>query len=52
MKKSAKGVVYTTYYIDDNLMVGNPEATDEAIGTLQDSGFLLKAMEGLQDYMS
>ena len=30
-EKSAKGIAYITLYIDDNLMVGNPEAIDEDI---------------------
>ena len=31
VKKSAKGVVYVALYVDDNFMVGNLEAIDEAI---------------------
>ena len=34
-KKSAKGVIYTTLYIDDNLMIRNMEASDEAIMALK-----------------
>ena len=34
MKKSEKGVVYITLYMDDILLIGNPEAVEEAIGLL------------------
>ena len=33
-KKRAKGIVYTSIYIDDNLMVGTVEAIDGAIAGL------------------
>ena len=35
-----------------NLMVGNHEAIDEAIETLQKYGLVLKMVEGQQDYLS
>ena len=30
-KKIVKGIVYVDLYIDDNIIVGNPEVIDEAI---------------------
>ena len=33
-------------------MVGNPKAIDEAIAVLQKNGLVLKAVKGLQDYLS
>ena len=35
MKKSAKGVLCTALYLDDNSIVGTLEALDEAIKALQ-----------------
>ena len=31
MKKSAKGIIYIALCVDDNIMVGKPEAIDEAM---------------------
>ena len=50
-EKSAKGIVDVALYVDDNLMVGNPEAIDKAIDALWQHGLVLKVMDGLQDYM-
>ena len=33
-KESAKGIVYTALYLDNNLMVGDVRATDDAISAL------------------
>ena len=52
IKKSAKGVVYVVLYVDDNLMVGDMAAIDDAISALKRNGLVLKFMEGLQDYLS
>ena len=48
MKKSSKGIGYKALYIDDNLMVGNPEAIDEITEALWKNGLVLKLVEGLQ----
>ena len=52
VKKSAKGIVYVAFYLDDNLMIGNSATIDEAILALKNKGLVLKIMEGLQDYLS
>ena len=36
VKKSVKSIVYTAFYIYDNLMVGEVKAVDDAISVLQD----------------
>ena len=41
MKKGAKGIVYVGLYVDDNFIVGNPEAIDEVIETSQENGLVL-----------
>ena len=51
-KKSAKGLLYVTLYVDDDLMIGNVKAIDNAIATLANNRLVLKVMEGLQDNMS
>ena len=50
-KKSAKGIVYIALYIDDNLMIGNMMAIDDAILALNSNGLVLKIVEELQDYL-
>ena len=39
MKKSAKGIVYIALYIDDNLMIGDMAAMDDAIEALKIKGW-------------
>ena len=51
VKKSAKGIVYIAL-LDDNLMVGDIAAIDDAIVALKSKGLIRKIMEGLQDYLS
>ena len=51
VKKSMKGVVYAALYVDDNLMVGDIAAIDNAIEALKSKGLVLKIMDGLQDYL-
>ena len=48
IKKSMKGIVYVALYVEDNLMVGNIAAIDNAIEALKNKGLVLKIMEGLQ----
>ena len=45
MRKGANGILYIALYVDENLMVGNPEAID----ALQKYRLVLKVVEGLQD---
>ena len=52
VKRSAKGIVYAALYIDNNLMIGNKAAIDDAILALKSEGLVLKVVEGLQDYLS
>ena len=52
VKRSAKGIVYIALYVDDNLMVANKAAMDDAILALKNKGLVLKVVEGLQDYLS
>ena len=47
VKKSTKGIVYIALYVDDNLMIDDIAAIDDAIVALK-----LKILEGLQDYLS
>ena len=52
VNESAKGIVYVALYVDDNPMIGNMAATDDAIETLKSKGLVLKIVEGLQHYLS
>ena len=52
VKKSEKGVVYIALYVDNNLMVEDVVAIDDAITALKRHGLVLEVMEGLQDYLS
>ena len=46
MKQSIKGRVYVALYVDDNLMVGNPEAKDEVVKLLQQNGLVFNVRSG------
>jgi len=52
MKKYEKGLVYIALYVDDNLMVGHPEAIDDTIALLRAEGLNLKVEDDLHDYLS
>ena len=53
MKESTKfGKVYIALYVDDNLIVGHPEAINEVIQGLRDEGLVLKVEDDLKDYLS
>ena len=52
VKRIAKGIVYVALYVDDNLMIGNKAAIDDAILALKSKGLVLKVVEGIQDYLS
>ena len=47
-----KGTAYLALYMDDNLMIGDIAAINDAIEVLKNKGLVLKIMEGLQDYLS
>ena len=51
IKKSAKGIVYIALYIDDNLLVVDIKAIDDAIIAFKNNGLVLKVVERLQDYL-
>ena len=44
--------MYIALYIDDNLLIGNPKAIEEAIELLQKNGLILKVEDDLHDYLS
>ena len=46
------GRVYIGLYVDDNLLVGHPQAINEVIEELRDEGFVLKVEDDLKDYLS
>ena len=52
VKKSAKGVVYIALYVNNNLMIGDMAAIDDAISALKNIRIVLKVMEGWQHYLS
>ena len=52
LKKSEKGVVYVALYVNDDLMVGHPEAISESIAALKQSELVLKVVERWKDYSS
>ena len=52
VKKSAKAIVYVALYVDNNLMVGNVEAIDDAIAAHKENRLICKIMEGLKYYLS
>ena len=47
MKKNKKGVVCMALYIDDNLLIGNPEAIKETVQLLWKNGLILKVGNNL-----
>ena len=52
VKRNTKGIVYLALFVDDNLMIGNRAAMDDAILALKSKGLVLKVVEGLQEYLS
>ena len=44
--------MYVSIYVDDNAMIRDVEAIDDAITALKEYGLVLKVIEGLQDYLS
>ena len=51
MKKNTKGIIYIASYVDDDLMIGNPEAIDKVLEQLKKNGLVLKVSDSLQDYL-
>ena len=51
MKQIEKHAEYISLYIDDILMVGNPETIDKAVKPLQENGLVLKVLDWLHDYL-
>ena len=47
VKKGTNGIVHIALYLDDNLMVGDMAAIDDAIEAFKSKGLELKIMEGL-----
>ena len=53
VKESTKfGRIYIALYVDDNLIVGHPQAIKETIQELRDEGLVLKVEDDLKDYLS
>ncbi|KAL7530325.1 hypothetical protein ACHAWF_005014 [Thalassiosira exigua] len=52
IRRDEKGLVYVAIYVDDNLIVGHPEAIDDVIQGLKDNGLILKVEDTLHDYLS
>ena len=53
IKETTKfGRVYIALYVDDNLIVGHPEAINEVIEDLRGAGLVLKVEDDLKDYLS
>ena len=52
IKKSAKGIVHVALYVNDNLMIGDISAIDNAIEAFKNKVLVLKNDKGLQDYLS
>ena len=50
--KTGKGICYIALYVDDNLLVVNPEAIDVVIASLKAEGLILKIEDNLRDYLS
>ena len=49
--KNNEGEAYIALYVDNNLMVGDSKAIDDAITAIKENGLVLEIVEGLQDYL-
>ena len=47
VKRSTKGIVYVALYVDNNLMIVDGAAIDDAILELKNKRLVLKILEGL-----
>ena len=52
VKKRVKGIVHVDLCIDDNLMIGDVEAINNAIAAIKENRLVLKFVECIQDYLS
>ncbi len=52
VKRNEKGLVYIALYVDDNLLVGHPEAIEQVIQELWENDLILKIDDDLTDYLS
>ena len=52
VKKSPNGIVFIAIYVDDNLLVGYPDAIEDAIQQMKKHGLILKIEDDLKDYLS
>ena len=51
-RETEKGKVYFGLYVDDNLLIGDLPAIQEAIQELKEKGLVLKVDDNLNDYLS
>ena len=51
-RKNKKGLVFIGLFVDDNLLIGDPAAIDDAIEGMRKHGFTLKVQDDLRDYLS
>ena len=51
-KKYDEGIVFVAIYMDDSLIVSNPETMDNTIKLLKQQRFVLKVEDDLNDYLS
>ena len=52
MKKNKKGIVYIAFYINGNVLIGNPEAIHETMELFQKNLLVLKLVDMLLVYLS
>ena len=52
MKRGKKGTVFLCLYVDDNLLIGDQAAIDDAIKQMKQKGLILKVKDSLKDYLS
>ena len=51
-KRSKLGICFIVLYVDDNLIIGHPEAVDDTIDQLRKNNLMLKVEDNLHDYLS
>ena len=51
VNKSLKGIMFIALYVDDNLLVGHPDAIEDAIQQMKKHGLILKIEDDLKDYL-
>ena len=52
VNKSAKDEIYSALYVDNNLLVGDIEAIDDAISAIKSKRLVVKIVEQLQNSLS